>query len=309
MMFDLNVTIRRRARLAIPTGLFLLLWVCVVVSATAGGTSGCASTSEKKETRRPRRYDGPIIDLHAHFDPAQSDAFIKNAADPRVFRIGALVIAAAGRPDATRANNDRLIALAQENPKIVPVASVHPHDGAAALAELDRLYKSNVRAIALHITEQGFALDDPRTHALVAKCAELGLITMIEAGPTTGPGFTKEVLALAVRHKTSRLVLLHTGGDDVASWLAFDAAKRDSRIGFANNVWFDVSAAAATFQKSPFSPQLAWVIERLRDRVVFGSEFPIDSSTNVAEAVAQLGLSEADAGGVLYTNSARLLGL
>lgn len=274
-------------------------------------TAACASSGEKadKKEKKVRRYEGPIIDLHTHYDPSQDEAFARNLADPRVFRMAALLTASAGRMDETRARNDQVLALAQKNPKVVPGASVHPYDGKAALDEIDRLYQSNVRLVALHTAAQGIVLDDPRTHDVVAKCASLGMITLIESGATTEPGFVAKVLALASRNPSARIVLLHTGLDDFTTWLAFDAAKRDPRTGFSNNVWFDVSAAASAFQASPYAPQLAWVIERLRDRVVFGSDFPLDTSANVAEAVARIGLSEADAGGVLYTNAARLLGL
>src|SRR5262249_51931621 len=52
---------------------------------------------------------------------------------------GGILIARAGEIDQTRQKNDELIALAKRYPMLLPIASVHPYDGAAALEELKRV--------------------------------------------------------------------------------------------------------------------------------------------------------------------------
>jgi predicted TIM-barrel fold metal-dependent hydrolase len=286
-----------------------LVCVALALALAAPSSTGCASAPEKKKEKRARKYDGPIIDLHAHYDANNTDAWDKNLAHPRVFKIAALVTATAGNMTETRAQNDRVIALAAQNPKVYPVASVHPADGKAALDELDRLYQANVRAVLLNTTAMGIAIEDARTNDVVAKTAALGMLVMIETMNASDPGVVGKVLALAVRNPTARIILAHMGLVDFTQLVTFVEAKRDPRTGYNNNVYFDLSGAAALYQDSPYADQLAWLVTRLGDRVVFGSEFPVDTSANAADAVNLIGLSEADAGGVLYSNSARLLGL
>lgn len=285
--------------------LVLLLAAVLAAMVLAGA---CASGPDKKDKKRARRYDGPIIDLHAHWDWSSPEGFATNAADARVYRVAALVHAAPGRLDETRAQNDAVIALAQQNPKVVVVGSVHPADGKAALDEIERLHQANVRAILLHTAWQGIALEDTRTNDVIAKAGALGVIVFVEA-QLGDPLVVSKVLALAIRNPAARIVLSDAGLVDFAQLLALDVAKRDPKSGFQNNVWISLSSSAALYQDSPYAEQLAWVVQRLGDRVVFGSEFPVESSANAALTVGKLGLSEAEAGGVLYGNAARLLGL
>lgn len=49
--------------------------------------------------------------------------------------------ALAGDVAAIRRGNDAIVALAKRHPALVPVATVHPYDGDAALAELARVAK------------------------------------------------------------------------------------------------------------------------------------------------------------------------
>src|SRR5262245_55598982 len=50
----------------------------------------------------------------------------------------------------TRAHNDALLALATSHPGMLPIATVHPYDGADAIAELERVARSGVRVLKLH---------------------------------------------------------------------------------------------------------------------------------------------------------------
>jgi predicted TIM-barrel fold metal-dependent hydrolase len=59
--------------------------------------------------------------------------------------------------EQTRADNDAVIDLAASSAKrFYPVVSVHPADGKAALAELERVAKRGARQIKLHPNTQDF---------------------------------------------------------------------------------------------------------------------------------------------------------
>src|SRR3546814_2794082 len=77
-----------------------------------------------------------------------------------------------GDLDAIRAGNDGVIALAARHPEVVPIATVHPYDGQAALDELARVAEAGVRVLKIHAHTQGFDVSDPRVEALVRRAGE-----------------------------------------------------------------------------------------------------------------------------------------
>src|SRR5688572_4166068 len=123
----------------------LLLIACMSFTA-------CRS-DEPKRQKRADRYDGPIIDFHAHADDAE--AFLKNAANPRLTRVTAITTAVLpGNIAATKSQNDQLLALKERSAKVVPCPSVHPHDGPAALEEINRMADAGAKLLALHLERQ-----------------------------------------------------------------------------------------------------------------------------------------------------------
>jgi uncharacterized protein len=94
------------------------------------------------------RAQAPVFDLHVHLWKGEAslreyEAQLK-AAGQEVTAFGAMWFggpnqALQGEPGQIRANNDGLIALAARYPKLMPIATVHPYDGAAAVAELERI--------------------------------------------------------------------------------------------------------------------------------------------------------------------------
>ncbi len=82
-----------------------------------------------------------------------------------------------GNPDSIRAHNDALLELAQKYPNMVPIATVHPYDGSAALDELQRVAARGVKLLKIHPHTQRFDPADPRVLALVRRAGELGVIS------------------------------------------------------------------------------------------------------------------------------------
>src|SRR5690348_4620101 len=134
-----------------------ILIVCLLILLSNG--SLCAQS--------PAKGAIPIIDTHAHlsFDdeerdfnekvPASETELLKQMASAGVQRAGIITIARKGELERTRKNNDRLIAIAKANPeRFFPICSVHPDDGAAAIAELERIAKLGVKGIKLHPNTQ-----------------------------------------------------------------------------------------------------------------------------------------------------------
>ena len=287
----------------------LPVFVVLAVTAAAMSGAGCATDRDRPKEKRERRYDGPVIDLHAHLvltgAPDEAEQYRKNAADPRLQKVAAIVTAPAGKPDETKTLNDNALALQQENAKIVAVGSVHPADGSFALDELERLALAGTKIVALHPAVQGFDLADPRVAAVVQRCGERGIAVLIE-GTADSSMFGKTV-ALALKYPQAQLIIAHMGFTDFhdAALLVLTA----KNAAYAENVWFDVSITAPVYVNSPYEEQLAWVIRRFPKKVLFGSEFPLFTSGAAIDAVQSLGLTEGEQADVLYGNAARLLKL
>lgn len=283
-----------------------IIFAVALVAVSAGS---CASAErERPKEKRERRYDGPVIDLHAHLvvtgAPDEDELFRKNAADPRLQRVGAIVMAPFGRLDETRSLNDKAIALQKENPKIVAVASVHPYDG-GALDELERVALAGVKVLALQPALQGVDLADARVAALVQRCGQREVAVMLEA--TGDASVFGKTAALALKNPQTQLIIAHIGFSDFHQAALFMLTAKNAN--YADNVWFDVSATAPVYVNSPYEEQLAWIIRRFPKKVLFGSDFPLYSSSIAIDAVQSLGLSEGEQADVLYGNAARLLKL
>lgn len=279
------------------------LSLCLAVTA-----SSCASGDNRPKARKERTYDGPVIDLHAHLvltgHVDENENFRKNAADPRLQKLGAIVTAPLGKADETRSLNDRVLALVKENAKIVPIPSVHPGDGQFALDELERVAQAGAKLIALHATTQGLDLNDARVGNLVARAGERQMTVLIEG--TADPTIFSKTLALALRHPNTQIIVAGMGVTDFHDAAVF--ALMSKFPGYTDNVWFDVSLTAPLYANSPYEEQLAWVIRRFPKKVLFGSDFPLFTSGAGIEAVQSLGLTEGEQADVLFGNAARLLG-
>src|SRR5690348_7862192 len=90
----------------------------------------------------------PVFDSHVHLREGEAsllkfEAEVK-AAGIDLAGVGAMWFggphqAPAGDTAAIRGGNDGMIALAAKHPEVVPIGTVHPYDGQAALDELARI--------------------------------------------------------------------------------------------------------------------------------------------------------------------------
>jgi len=84
--------------------------------------------------------------------------------------------------DRTRGRNDALLRLAGTSGGFFfPVCSVHPADGQAALAELDRVAAAGCAWLKLHPNTQAFDVADPAVREVVARATEHRLPVLFDA--------------------------------------------------------------------------------------------------------------------------------
>ena len=124
----------------------------------------------------------------------------------------ALIVIAGGGPAAVQAKNNALLQAVAANPqRYFAIASVHPADGDAALAELDRLAAQGVRFIKLHPNSQEFDVADPAVARIAAHCGKLGMTVLFDSYDPFDPGQIGKFLKLTMSQPGTRFILAHMG--------------------------------------------------------------------------------------------------
>jgi predicted TIM-barrel fold metal-dependent hydrolase len=262
-------------------------------------------------------YDGAIIDAHTHpmLDPAESivaaphppETYRSLVNGSRVVRAAAITIALPNNPSRTRARNDALLRLAEDSEDFFfPVCSVHPADGNAALDEVDRVAADGAAWLKLHPNTQEFDVADPAVVRVVRKAAENGLPILFDAYSPWDANQPGKFVDLAMAVPEARLILAHAHGPGFAQLLIYDIVGRYPW--WQRNVWIDISVTGLMLAGGPFAEQFTWVLRKVgTDRIVFGSDYPIDDPLTAAAAVAELGFTDAEQAAILHDNAASLL--
>jgi predicted TIM-barrel fold metal-dependent hydrolase len=262
-------------------------------------------------------YDGPIIDGHTHpmlglddqivADPHPPEAYRALAGAARVSRAAAVVIAPSGDLDLTRARNDAVLALAEESRGFFyPVCSVHPADGPDALTELDRVAVAGAAWLKLHPNNQQFDPADPAVTTVVQRAAEHEMPVLLDAYSPWDANQPGKFVDLALAVPNAKLILAHAHGPGFAQLLVYDILARYPWWG--RNVWVDISATGPMLAGGPLAAQFTWVLRKVGiDRVIFGSDYPVDDPLTCIRAVDELGFTDAEQAAILHDNAATLL--
>jgi uncharacterized protein len=265
-------------------------------------------------------YAGPIIDFHTHilFDPQFRPELKRPPSTPEalqhelllagVSRAGVIVIAEKGKLEETRRKNDAVIQLARRSAgRLFAIGSVHPEDDGDAIAELERISAAGARGVKLHPNTQHFDVAAPKVSTIVARAAKLGLFVLFDGWSPFDANQVGKFVMLAVNRPEACLVLAHMGGATFHDMLVFAFLRRYRW--YTDNVWFDLSATAAFYARSPVAEQLLWTIRRIGvDRMLFGSDFPEHTPREAVAAVRSLGLTPEESRLIFHDNAARLLG-
>jgi uncharacterized protein len=213
-----------------------------------------------------------------------------------------------GNPAAIRTNNDQLIALASKHPGMLPIATVHPYDGDAALAELQRVASKGVKVLKIHPHTQQFDSADVRVLTLVRRAGELGVIVLMDNANIL-PGDSEKLFNLALQAPKTNFIFAHLGAMNFRFWNILAAARTAENL-FANNIYFDISASVAIFADSPVEDEFVWTIRNVGvDHVLFGSDFPQYSLAKNLTALERLGLTEEEQAAIRFDNARKLFGL
>jgi predicted TIM-barrel fold metal-dependent hydrolase len=212
-----------------------------------------------------------------------------------------------GDVEHTRAQNDALIALASKHPKMLPIATVHPYDGQAALDELGRVAGRGVKVLKLHAHTQKFDVADPRVVELVHQAGALGVVVLMDNANIIA-GDSEHLFNLAVRAPKTKFVFAHMGGLNFRFWNIL-ALARTAKDFFMDNIYFDISGTVLLAADSPIEEEFVWTLRNIGiDQVILGSDYPQFSLAQTLDALERLDLDESEKAKIRYTNALRLLG-
>jgi len=239
--------------------------------------------------------------------PHPPEAYRALVRGSRVRRAAAVTIAHRGDLNRTHARNDAVLKLARDSGGFFfPVCSVHPADGLAALREVDRVAAAGAAWLKLHPNMQRFDVAGPAVAKVVRKAAAGGLPVLFDAYSPWDADQPGKFANLAMAVPESRLILAHAHGPAFPQLLIYDILARYPEWG--RNVWIDISVTGPMLAGGPFAEQFTWVLRKVGvDRVVFGSDYPLDHPLTAVRAVAKLGFTDEEQAAILHDNAAALL--
>lgn len=213
-----------------------------------------------------------------------------------------------GDPAAIRANNDALLAMAAKHPKAMPIVTVHPYDGEAALTELARVAGKGARVLKIHPHTQKFDAADPRVLTLVKRAGELGVIVLMDNASIV-PADCEKLFNLALAASKTNFIFAHLGGLNFRFWNILAAARTADGL-FADNIYFDISATVAIVADSPVRDEFVWTLRNVgTGQVLFGSDYPQYPLAKNLAALDHLGLTDDEQRKIRYENARRLFKL
>ena len=210
--------------------------------------------------------------------------------------------------------NDYVASIVQKHPEqFIGFATVDPWKGDSAVRELDRSVRElGLRGLKLHPIHQAFTPNDTSFYPLYEKCVELGVPLLIHsgfaaagAGTPGGGGFKLKYAApipaiddIAADFPGLTVVMAHPAWPWVEEQIAVALHKP--------NVYLDLSGWAPRFIPEALVRETN---TRLRDKVLFGSDYPYLTPERWLREFEDLPIREEVRPKVLLENARRVLKL
>ncbi len=229
-----------------------------------------------------------------------------------------LVIQLFEAPTAAEALEEGRAIVAASGGRLRPVATVDPTSGGDTVAETLARWDAEPRlaGIKLYPGYRPFYPHDPRLDPVYEYAARRRVPVLLHQGDTLGGlGLVKfarpiEVDEVAGRFRDVAFVLCHFGNP----WM-----EEAAEIVYKNpNVWADTSGFLAHPSAPYFDRMVARARERLLhavvsvgspERILYGSDWPLESLDTAVALVDRLDLPSADRAAILGGNARRLFGL
>lgn len=258
----------------------------------------------------------PVIDAHCHIrttpDETQlqtmEEYFAANKSIDIRYLFG-ITMAKQGEIERTREKNDSLFAMAKRDARFIPVCSVHPGDGDAAIEELGRIKKLGGKIVKLHPLSQQFTILSNETIKVAKEAGALDLVILIDGYGFIMPNYLDHLIQLSMVSRNTKFIIAHMGGTDFYKLAGFNLVKAVNPE-MLNNVWYDLSATVHIYADSPYRSQFEWIIRTVgTDRILFGSDQPAVKMQDALNDFNKLDLNSDERDQILYKNAKELLKL
>jgi uncharacterized protein len=209
-------------------------------------------------------------------------------------------------------NEEILELAASERDALIPFVSIDPHRGREGVEWARRLIdEHDVRGFKFHPSLQHFFPDDRMAYPLYEVIAEHGLIALFHTGQTGVGAGTRGGGGIRLKYSNPMDV------DDVA----VDFPDMDIILAHPSFPWQDEALSVATHKPrvyidlSGWSPKyfpaqlVQYANSLLRDKVLFGSDFPVITPERWMKDFAAIGIKDEVRPKIMKDNAARLLGL
>lgn len=209
--------------------------------------------------------------------------------------------------------NDYVASIVQKYPEqFMGFASVDPWKGKLALQELERSVKDlGLQGLKLHPTTQAFFPNDTRFYPLWQKAAELGIPVLFHSGQTGVGSGTPGGSGYKLKY-AHPLLLDDVAADfpDLTIIMAHPAVPwQEEQLAVAlhkGNVYIDLSGWSPKY----FRPILVQYISSiLKDKALFGSDYPVLQPDRWLRDFEQLELKEEVRHKILLENAQKVLKL
>lgn len=255
-----------------------------------------------------------ILDIHVHIWDGENSVKTYlaqlDSTGQHVSKFGGIHMARKGKLDETRKKNDELISLSKRYSQLLPICSVHPMDGQAAIQELERLAANGVSIIKLHPHQnsQNFDVTSEKVLQLCRKAGELGIAILMDNANII-PGDSENLFNLAINCPKTNFIFAHIGGLNFRFWNILTLARTaDGLLG--NNIYFDISATLILIADSPLEDEFIWTLRNVgTDNLLLGSDFPQFSLQQATEALERLNLTVSEKNKIRYENGRKLFSL
>jgi predicted TIM-barrel fold metal-dependent hydrolase len=191
------------------------------------------------------------------------------------------------------------------------VADPHPPESYLSLVNGSRV----IRAAAITIARPNnldrtrarkFDVADPAVANVVKKSTDNGLPVLFDAYSPWDANQPGKFVNLAMAIPDAKLILAHAHGPGFPQLLVYDVVSRYP--GWRRNVWIDISVTGPMLAGGPLAEQFARVLRKVgTDRIIFGSDYPLDNPLTAACAVGDLGFTGTEQAAILHDNAESLL--
>ncbi len=263
-----------------------------------------------------------IIDCHVHLNRYEDGEAVTLQERYRELRqemdengVDYALILSSYKVNAERPSVDEILDVVGDDPKIGVVAGVSYNNYRAAdLAHLRTLLRTRqIKALKLYPGYEAFYVHDARMRVVYELAAEFGVPVMIHTGDTYDPkGKVKyahplEVDEVAVDFREVTFVICHLGNPWVTD--AMEVMYKN------DNVVADISGFTLKHFEERFERYMLRQVREVidfagdRNKLLFGTDWPICDMGSYIRFVRKLELSEVEADLIFWRNSIRVFNL